>query len=397
MPWLAATAFLHSVIVQERRGMFKVWNILLVAMTYLLGIFGTFITRSGIVSSVHAFADSNLGKFFIAYMMIVVFGTLFLLLSRSSYLKSERSLDSVLSRESAFLFNNFILLVSCFAVFWGTMFPVLSEAIRGSKITVGAAFFNKVNIPIGLILLLLTGLGPLFAWRKTSLSSLKKSLAWPALFSVIACAALVAGGMRSFYAVVCLTLCVFVVVTIVEELYKGTMIRVRTRQESVLSAAVNLTLRNKRRYGGYIVHLSIVFMFVGFAGNAFNRESTQRLANGQEMNIGAYTLKMAGYEEGKTQTYEYGRAVLNVFKSGKLVDTLKPEKRFFNASEQSTTIVALHSTPREDVYVVFSGMSGDSKAEIAAHVNPLVFWIWLGAAIMMAGAVVTLLPEKYSR
>jgi cytochrome c-type biogenesis protein CcmF len=397
MPWLASTAFLHSVVVQERRGMLKVWNILLVAITYLLGIFGTFITRSGIVNSVHAFADSNLGKFFIAYMIIILFGTLYLILDRNSYLKSERRLDSVLSRESAFLFNNFILVVSCFAVFWGTMFPVLSEAIRGSKITVGPPFFNKVNIPIGLILLFLTGVGPFFAWRKTSLASLKKSFAWPLLFSVIACAALIAGGMRSFYAVVCLTLCTFVIVAILEEFYRGTRVRIKTKGESFLSAAVNLTLKNKRRYGGYIVHLSIALMFVGFAGNAFNRESTVRLANGQEMSIGSYTLKMAAYQEGQTPTYQYGRPVLEVFKDGKLVDSLKPEKRFYKASEQSTTIVALHSNPREDLYVVFSGMSEDSKAEIAAHVNPLVFWIWVGAVIMMAGAAVTLLPEKGSR
>ncbi len=397
MPWLISTAFLHSVVVQERRGMLKVWNILLVAASYLLGIFGTFVTRSGLVNSVHAFADSNLGMFFIGYMVLILFGTLYLIFDRSRHLKSERRLDSVLSRESAFLFNNFILVVSCFAVFWGTMFPVLSEAIRGSKITVGPLFFNKINIPIGLILLFLTGVGPLFAWRKTSLSSLYKSFALPALFSTMACVVLIAAGMRDFYAVVCLTLCAFVIVTIFEEFYKGARIRAKNRNENFLAASINLTLKNKRRYGGYIIHLSIVLMFVGFAGNAFNRESTQRLADGQEMSIGAYSLKMKGYEEGQTSAYEYGRPVLDVFRNGKLVDTLKPERRFYKASEQSTTVVALHSTPREDVYVVFSGKTEDAKAEIAAHINPLVFWIWLGAAIMVAGAVVTMLPEKISR
>jgi cytochrome c-type biogenesis protein CcmF len=397
MPWLASTAFLHSVVVQERRGMLKVWNILLITLTFLLGIFGTFLTRSGIVNSVHAFADSNLGKFFIAYMLIILFGTLYLIFDRSSYLKSERRLDSVLSRESAFLFNNFILVVSCFAVFWGTMFPVLSEWIRGSKITVGAPFFNKVNIPIGLILLLLTGVGPLFAWRQTSLASLKKSFAWPTLFSVIACAALLAGGMRAFYPVVCLTLCVFVITAIAEEFIKGTRVRMRTKSESLLAAAANLTLKNKRRYGGYIVHLSIVFMFVGFAGNAFNRKSTLRMASGEEMSIGSYSLKLTGHEEGQTPHYQYSRAILQVFKDGRLIRTLKPERRFFQAREQqSTTTVALYSTPREDLYVVFAGMSEDAKADITAHVNPLVFWIWLGAAIMMVGAVITLLPEKSS-
>jgi cytochrome c-type biogenesis protein CcmF len=393
MPWLASTAFLHSVVVQERRGMLKIWNILLISLTFLLGIFGTFITRSGIVNSVHAFADSNIGKFFLAYMAVVLFGTLYLIIERLSYLRSERRLDSVFSKESAFLFNNFILVVSCFAVLWGTMFPVLSEGIRGVKISVGPPFFNKVNIPIGLILLLLTGLGPLFAWRKTSPASLGKALTWPLLFSVLACAGLLAGGMRNFYAIVCLTLCAFVLVTIVEEFYRGARIRAKTRGESFAAAIMGLTLKNKRRYGGYIVHLAIVFMFAGFAGSAFNSESTQRLATGQEMKIGSYTLKMAGYKEGQTANYQFGRPMLEVFQGGKLVRTLEPEKRVYKTSEQPTTVVALHSTPKEDLYVVFSGMSSDSKIELAARVNPLVFWIWFGSAVMLVGAVITLLPE----
>jgi len=397
MPWLTSTAFLHSVVVQERRGMLKVWNVLLIALTFLLGIFGTFLTRSGIVSSVHAFADSNLGRFFIVYMLCILFGTLYLIIDRQEYLKSERRLDSVLSRESAFLFNNFILVVSCFAILWGTMFPALSEWIRGSKITVGPPFFNKVNIPIGLILLLLTGIGPLFAWRKTSLSSLRKSFAWPAAAAAAAAVALLAGGMRHFYALACLVLCAFVLTTIAEEFFKGTRVRMKTRAEGFVPAAAGLILKNKRRYGGYIVHLSIALMFLGFAGNAFNRESTRRLAAGEEMSVGRYSLKMASYEEGQTPSYEYGQAVVQVLKDGRPVETLRPERRFYKASEQSTTVVALRSTPLEDLYVVFSGMAEDSKAEIAAHVNPLVFWIWLGAAVMVAGAIVTLLPEKRSR
>ncbi|MBN1566447.1 MAG: heme lyase CcmF/NrfE family subunit [Acidobacteria bacterium] len=395
MPWLASTAFLHSVVVQERRGMLKAWNILLVLFAFLLGIFGTFITRSGIVNSVHAFADSNLGKFFLAYMAIILFGTLYLIADRRTFLKSERSLDSVLSRESAFLFNNFILIVSCFAVFWGTMFPVLSEAVKGTKITVGPPFFNNVNVPVGLILLFLTGAGPLFAWRKTSLASLKNSVLWPIAFSLITCIALFAGGMRNYYSLICLSLSVFVVVTIFEEFYKGTRIRVRSKGENLLSAAISLTLKNKRRYGGYIVHLGIALMFVGFAGNAFNYQATQRLAKGQEMEVGSYKIKMAGYHEGQTPTYEYGQTVLEVFKNGKLVRTLKPERRFFKTgSRQSTTVVALHSNPKEDVYAVFAGMTEDLKAEISVHINPLVYWIWAGSAILVFGSIITLLPDK---
>jgi cytochrome c-type biogenesis protein CcmF len=395
MPWLVSTAFLHSVVVQERRGMLKVWNILLVLSTFLLGIFGTFITRSGIVSSVHAFAGSSLGGFLLGYMILVLFVTLYMIVDRRSYLQSERRLDSVMSRESAFLFNNFILIVSCFAVFWGTMFPVLSEWIRGTKISVGPPFFNSVNVPVGLILLFLTGVGPLFAWRKTSLASLRKSALWPLVFFVITCAALFAGGMRSFYPLLCLGLCAFVIVAIAEEFYKGARTRVRGKGENLFSAALNLTMKNKRRYGGYIVHLAIALMFIGFAGNAFNRESTQRLAKGQEMVIGDYSLKFTDYREGDTPTYQYGQAILEAYKDGRLVRTLKPERRVFKGgNQQSTTIVALHSTPKEDLYVVFAGMSEDSKAEIAAHVNPLVFWVWIGAAILVLGSIVTLWPDK---
>jgi cytochrome c-type biogenesis protein CcmF len=214
---------------------------------------------------------------------------------------------------------------------------------------------------------------------------------------VIVCAALVVGGMRNFSAIACLTLSTFVIATIVEEFYKGTRVRIKTKGENLLSAAANLIMKNKRRYGGYVVHLSIAMIFIGFAGNAFNRETTQGLSRGEEMSIGAYTLKMTEYQEGQTPTYQYGRPTLDVFKDGKLVDILKPEKRFYKTSEQSTTVVALHSNPKEDLYVVFSGTTEDSKAEIAAHVNPLVFWIWFGAAIMMVGAVITLLPDKPGR
>jgi cytochrome c-type biogenesis protein CcmF len=397
MPWLVGTAFLHSVVVQERRGMLKIWNMILVVITFLLGIFGTFITRSGVVSSVHAFADSNLGKFFLLYMALILFGSLYLIIDRRSYLRSERRLDSMLSRESAFLFNNLVLVVCCFAVFWGTIFPVFSEWIQGSKITIGPPFFDKINVPIGLLLLFLTGIGPLFAWRKTSMQSLKKAFLWPVVFSAITCAGLLAGGMRNFYTLVCLTLSSFVFLTIVEEFYKGAQIRVRSKGESFPAATVNLTLKNKRRYGGYIIHLAIVIIFVGLSGSAFNREATQQLTTGQEMQIGDYSLKMSGFQEGQTANYQYGQVTLEAYKDGKLVRTLRPEKRIFKTgNQQATTTVALYSTPREDLYVIFAGISGDSKFEIMAHVNPLVFWIWFGSAVMVLGSIITLLPESSS-
>jgi cytochrome c-type biogenesis protein CcmF len=396
MPWLTGTAFLHSVIVQERKGMLKVWNILLVVVTYLLGIFGTFITRSGVVSSVHAFADSQLGKYFLVYMVTVLAASLYLMIDRLPYLKSERPLDSVLSRESAFLFNNLLLLVACFAVFWGTMFPVLSEWVQGSKITVGPPFFNNVNIPIGLFLLFLTGVGPLFAWRKTSLESLKKAFLWPVIFSAVVCVGLIAARLGSFYVVVSLTLCMFVAVTIVEEFYKATRIRMKNTAENFLLAVTNLTLKNKRRYGGYIVHFAIVLIFLGLTGNAFNRESSALLGPGEEMKIGRYTLKMVDYQKGETPNYQYGRPIIQAFKEGKLIRTMRPEKRLYKIGEgQSTTEVSLHSTPIEDLYLVYAGPSNEGgKFEIKAHVNPLVWWVWFGAAVMVFGTFITLLPDR---
>ncbi len=287
MPWLMGTAFLHSVIIQERRGMLKIWNTILIMLTYLLGVFGTFITRSGVVSSVHAFSDSGLGHFFLIYMAAVLIASLGLIAARRSIMKSERQLDSLLSRESAFVFNNLVLVAACLAVFFGTMFPVFSKWITGVQITLDAPFFNKINIPIGLILLLLTGVGPLFAWRKTSLESLRRAFFWPAISAAVVVAVVFIGGIRHFYFIICMALCTFVLVSIVEEFFKGALVRRETKGESFAAAVVNLTLKNKRRYGGYIVHFSIVMIFAGLAGNAFNRETKAQLATGQELRIGS--------------------------------------------------------------------------------------------------------------
>jgi cytochrome c-type biogenesis protein CcmF len=395
MPWLLGTAFLHSVIVQERRGMLKIWSMLLIVLTYLFAVFGTFVTRSGVVSSVHAFADSNLGKFLLFFMLLILFASVCLIIYRRPYLKSEHRFNSILSRESGLLFNNLVLVASCFAVFWGTMFPVFSEWIQGSKITVGPPFYNKISIPIGLLLLFLTGIGSMFAWRRTPASGLKKSLLWPAVLSAAACLGLIAGGMRNFYTLVCLSLCAFVTAAIIEEFYRGARVRIRNKGESIPAAVVNLAMANKRRYGGYIVHLSIVMIIVGLSGSAFNKDATGRLSAGQEMEIGNYSLKMAGYREGQTPNYQYGRVVLEAYRNGKRIHTLAPEKRLYNSgNQQLTTSVALYSTPREDLYVIFAGITENSKYEITAHVNPLVFWIWFGSAVMAFGTVIVLLPDK---
>ena len=310
--------------------MLKTWNVVLVTLTYLLGIFGTFLTRSGLVNSVHAFADSNLGRFFLYYMAFVLAGALLLVADRQSFLASKRRLDSMLSRESAFLFNNLVLVAAAFAVFWGTLFPALSEWLRGTKISVGPLFFDRINIPIGLLLLALTGIGPLLAWHKTSPAALRRSFRWPGVVALLALAALLAGGMRNFTVTVCLTLCAFVLATIVQEFAAGAAVRMRHRGERPLVALARLVGRNPRRYGGYIVHLGVVIMFVGFVGNAFNREATLRLETGETGRVGAFTLRLVDFLEGRKANYAYGRTCSRSPRRQAALH-LAPEKRIFNS------------------------------------------------------------------
>ena len=291
LPWITATAFLHSVMMQEKKGMMKVWNMVLVSSTFFLCIFGTFLTRSGVVQSVHAFAQSSLGRYFVTFLAIGIAATLYLILNRLDYLKSEAQLESVLSRESSFLFNNLILLASCFAVLWGTLFPVITEAINGEKISVDAPFFNRVNIPIGLFLLLLTGVGPLIAWRKSSLESLKRAFFWPTrgwrgcgrgIVRHGRAALLRAGVVRAMH---------------VrrghgsDRILQGRASPSAARKDRIIFAAmVELTHRNTRRYGGYMVHMGIVFMFIGFTGKAFDLDKTVQVQKGDKVNLGAYQL-----------------------------------------------------------------------------------------------------------
>ncbi|MEW5975915.1 MAG: heme lyase CcmF/NrfE family subunit [Acidobacteriota bacterium] len=397
MPWLTATAFLHSVMMQERKGMMKIWNMVLILSTFLLCIFGTFLTRSGIVSSVHAFAQSPIGPYFSGFLFLLIGFCAYLILTRLDALKSENQLDSVLSRESSFLFNNLVLLAAMFAVLWGTIFPVISEALQGEKRTVSAPFFNKVNIPLGLFLLFLTGVGPLLAWRKTSLQSLKRNFLIPSAVGLGVGVLFLLFGMRHFYSLVCLALSVFVLVTIVMEFHRGAHARLK-QGESYLQSLWILTFRNTRRYGGYVVHLGMVFLFVGFAGAGFNRELQQELAPGESMAINGYTLTLDQIKNADNANYASAVGLVRVFKGGRLIDTLHPERRFYKASEQPTTEVALRSSLKEDLYVVLAGFNQENqKAVMHVYLNPLVTWIWLGGATFVLGTVICLIPSTFER
>ena len=400
MPWLTGTAFLHSVMMQEKRGMMKVWNVWLIFSTFLLSILGTFLTRSGVVSSVHAFAQSSIGNWFLIFLGLTFAVCLFFFIKNRSHLESEHKLESLLSRESSFLFNNLVLLVSCFAVLWGTLFPILSEWVQGTKVTVGPPFFNRVNVPIALFLLLLTGVGPLLAWRKTSFESLKRNFALPAIAAIATAALLVVGGIRpwrdgaAFYSLVAISLAVLVAVTVFSEFFRGArVIRGHTGQ-NLLAAMLHLTQRNTRRYGGYIVHFGVVVIAIGLAGAAFNQEKEQELGNGDKMTIGGYTLVCRSYTQDDNPNFESEWAILDVYKGDRQVATMYPERRFYKASQQASTIVANRSGLKEDLYLVYAGKNNDTDHPIIkAHLNPLVAWIWIGVWIIVLGTFVALVPN----
>jgi len=400
LPWLTMTAFLHSVMMQEKRGMMKMWNMWLIFTTFLLAIFGTFLTRSGVVSSVHAFAQSGIGIWFVWFLATAFATCVFFFVRNRETLKSEHRLDSLISRESSFLFNNLVLLVACFAVLWGTLFPVLSEWVTGSKVTVGPPFFNRVNVPIGLFLVFLTAVGPLLAWRQTSWDSLRRNFLWPTIIAAGTAIALIAGGMKPwqdsayFYSLMAISLAALVMATIVGEFWRGGRVIARQQHINILEGMVQITRRNTRRYGGYIVHFGIILIVIGFAGVPFNQDKEQEMGFGDKMQIGAYTLVCQSFTQDDTPNYGSEWAVLDVYKNGKKIDTMFPERRFYKASEQTSTIVANRSRPNEDLYLVYTGKNPDTgKPIIKAHVNPLVMWIWIGVVVVGFGTVLALIPN----
>lgn len=379
--------------------MLKTWNVWLIFCTFMLSILGTFLTRSGVVSSVHAFAQSSIGEWFIWFLAIIFVVCLFFYVRNRDHLKSEHRLESLLSRESSFLFQNLVLLASCFALLWGTLFPVLSEWIQGHKITVGPPFFNRVNVPIAMFLLLLTGIGPLLAWRSTSWGSLKRNFTIPVIAAVLTAMALMGLGVRPwqdsahFYSLMAMSLAALVTATIVSEFVRGGRVISRHTGQNLLVSMITLTRRNTRRYGGYIVHFGVVVIVVGLAGAAFNQQKEQELGFGDKIEIGPYTLVCDNYTQEDNPNYAIEYAILNVYKNGKPIGQMFPAKKFFKASQQPDTIVANHSTPLEDLYVIYAGKNQDTdKPVIKVFINPLVMWIWAGVWVLIAGTVVAMIP-----
>ncbi len=399
MPWLTATAYLHSVMIQEKRDMLKIWNLALVGLTYCLCLFGTFLTRSGVVQSVHSFTSAGwFGYIFLGYVIAlagVFFGAL---LVRRQELRSTSRLESVVSREASFLLNNWVFLGILAVVFWGTLFPAISESVTGTRITVGPAFFNTMAGPLALFLLFLTGVGPLIAWRKASVASVRRQFLWPGACGVAAAAVLLVifRGGPSFFSLATWSLAAFVCGTIVQEYWRAIRARVRGG-ESPARAAAALLRRNQRRYGGYIVHLGVVFLFVGIAGAAFNEERLENIRPGESFEISDYRLEYLTARPIPMQHYGGAVARIALYQQDRPLGVMAPEKRMYWMEQQPASIPSIHSTIREDLYVILTAVEPDGSATVKVYHNPLVNWIWIGGYTFVLGAVAILWPHPPRR
>ena len=408
LPWLTATAFLHSIQIQENRGMLKVWNMCLVVITFLLTIFATFLTRSGLIESVHSFAENlRIAYIFLGFMGGLAAFSAVLIVYRLQSLRSENQIQSFLSRESAFLFNNLLLMGVTFAVAWGTLFPLITEGFFGETRNVGPPYFNSVNIPIGLMLLALMGIGPVIAWRRASRRNLRKNFTVPVLAAAGTLGALALLGIRHGMALATFTIAVFVMTIVVTEFWKGTRARARIAGEGRLSALGSLVRRNRRRWGGYIVHAGVVIVFTGLAGAAFDVRVEQEIGPGEAMSVRSalgteYRLVYESLSHSRPRVATGERdndwrwtALLTVYRDGERIGILRPERRFYPVMESQSTEVGIASTAFEDLYVIPKEVdleSGSERVTFEAKALPLVPWIWYGGLIVTVGALIGLWP-----
>jgi len=395
MPWLTGTAFLHSVMIQERRRMLRLWNISLVILTFGLTLFGTFLTRSGVIASVHAFTQGSIGILFLGFLALVLLTALGLVAWRWDVLRSEGELDSVVSRESAFLLNNVLLIAAAFTVFFGTVFPLLSEAVRGVKVSVGAPFFNQVNVPLFLSLVFLMGVGPLIAWRRASLDNLKRNFLWPVALGIVAAAAAFALGVRSLLAALTLATTVFVAVTIAVDFTRATRARLRMG-ESLFPAMGGLLLRHNRRYGGFVVHLGILIIALGVMGShAWSVQTETTLHRGETAELAGYRIRFDGLTAVEESNHFKVVGAFTV-SNGRVLGVLRPAKKFYPQEQAPIAYVDYRLGLREDLYLVLGDFARDgSQATIKLQVNRLVSWIWIGGLVLTLGALLAILPERH--
>ncbi len=398
MPWLAATAFLHSVMIQERRGMLKVWNVLLVILAFSLSLFGTFLTRSGVVNSIHSFTQSSIGPWFLAFIVLVVTVSLGLLFWRLPRLRSPTKLESPVSREAAFLYNNLLLLALCLAIFWGVVYPMLSELVRGEAVVLGRSYYDFFLRAFGLPLLLLMGIGPLIAWRRASFTSLATTFRWPTgVAAATGIVLLLLGAGSSVPGLVAYTFSAFVLATIVMEFARGTRARKALGASSWPAAFASLISRNRRRYGGYVVHAAIVMLAIGVAGSsAFDSVAEAKLARGESMTIGDYTLRYSSLDERATANATEIRATLDVQRGDRDLGTMQAGKNAYTIEDQISNEVGIRSDrlTGEDLFVIAEQINRDGSVQFRVFVKPLVNLIWLAGLVFLVGSLVTLWPDR---
>ena len=397
MPWLAATAYLHSVMIQEKRDMLKTWNVVLVGLTYTLCLFGTFLTRSGIVQSVHAFTNDGWYKpLFLGYVVVMAVSFYAAVWFRRDRLVSPNRLESVVSREASFILNNWVFMVLLAVVFGFTLLPVFSESLSGERMTLGPHFFNIVTAPLALILMFLTGVGPLIAWRSATPASLKRQFKWPTIAGLVVGAGItfLFWGQVGYWAIGCWGLAAFVIATIVQEYGLAIRARRRSKGESVIGAFRALLQKNQRRYGGYIVHLGIVVMLLGISGSVFNYESLENVEPGDFIEVQRdYQIEYLTAQPIEQQHYGGATARLALYRDTEPVAVMEPQKRTYWLEQQPSTIPSIYSTWIEDIYVILTAIETDGSATLKVYRNPLVNWIWAGALIFALGGIAILWPH----
>ncbi|WP_366923586.1 heme lyase CcmF/NrfE family subunit [Metallumcola ferriviriculae] len=400
IPWLTGTAFLHSVMIQERKDMLKIWNMSLIIITFILTLFGTFLVRSGVLQSVHAFSNSGLGTWFLAFMCLAAVVSLYLLVDRINLLKQGNKFESYISKESSFLVNNLLLVGAAFATFWGTIFPLISEAVRGVRVTVSVPFFNQVNGPILLATIFVMGVCPLIAWQRASLKNIANSFLWPLILSV-----LIGVGLylylpgHELYGALAFLVATFVMLTILQEFYRGVRVRRRMTEEGFLTAFGRLMTRNRRRYGGYTIHLGIILISLAIIGSgAYKQEVTKQVSVGETITIDDYAITFNGLRQRQEGENDVVYAEMPVMKDGQVIGTITPEKVFYATWEQPSTEVAIKGTLVEDLYVILATWENSGQtATFKVHVNPLMSWMWIGGYILVLGTIFAVWPGKGSQ
>ena len=399
MPWLTGTAFLHSVMIQEKRGMLKQWNMILIVLTYDLVIFGTFLTRSGVLSSVHAFAQSAIGPLFFTFIGLTLITSIALIIHRWDALKSETKMTSLLSREALFLLNNLLFISILVVCFWGVIYPLISELFTGQKVTVGPPFYERATSPLWSALLLLMGIAPLSAWGHSTLKTLGRAIWKPAAGAVVITGVLYATYTQNLSALLGFFLVALVILVTLYEYWRGANARMKSQGENILTAFWNLTGRNRRRYGGYIIHISMMLMAVGILGiEIFQVETQGTVGVGESIDLSGYTVQyreLASWDD-SPKGVNYTRAVVDIYKNGVYLGELHPRKDYYYDSQQAMTIPGTRSTMKDDLYILLINWEPTTATgtTFKIFVNPLVNWLWMGSLLFLAGIVIAAWPDK---